>query len=79
LGGCKTLPYLILTTGYWFPGFVLAIWDFGGRHSHWGDGAMMPRHIRYIDKRNLVAIMNPSYFGKLLNLPIDKIDIIVLK
>jgi len=58
---------------------VLAIWDFGGGHSHQGGGAMMPRHIRYIDKEKLAVIINPSYFGKFLNLPIDKIDIIVLK
>jgi hypothetical protein len=35
--------------------------------------------MRYIDKRKLTAIINSSYFGKLFNLPIDKIDIIVLK
>jgi len=29
----------------------------------------------YIDKRKLAVIINPSYFGRFLNLPIDKIDI----
>jgi hypothetical protein len=40
---------------------------------------MMPRHIRYIDKSKLVAIIDPSYFDSQAHLPIDKIDIIVLK
>jgi len=40
---------------------------------------MMPRHMRYIDKLKVVAIINPSYFGSQVDLPIDKIDIIVLK
>ena len=40
---------------------------------------MMPRHIRYIDKWKVAAIINPSYFGSREHLPIDKIDIIVLK
>jgi hypothetical protein len=35
--------------------------------------------MRHIDKRKLAAIINPSYFGKFFDLPIDKIDIIVLK
>jgi len=35
----------------------------------------IPRYIRYIDKRKLAVIINPSYFGKFLDLPIDKIDI----
>jgi len=37
---------------------------------------MIPRYIRYIDKRKLAVIINPSYFGKFFDLPIDKIDII---
>jgi hypothetical protein len=39
----------------------------------------VPRLIRYIDKRKAGVIINPSYFGKLSDLPIDKIDIMVLK
>ena len=37
----------------------------------------IPRNVRYIDnKRKLAVIINPSYFGKFLNLTtIDKIDI----
>jgi len=35
--------------------------------------------MRDIDKGNPVAIINSSYFGKFLNLPIDKIEYIVLK
>jgi hypothetical protein len=47
----------------------------------WGccSGAVMPRHMRYIDKRKAAVMINPSYFGKLTDLPIDKIDIIVLE
>jgi hypothetical protein len=46
---------------------VFVAWDleFGG-DGHWGGGAMMPRYIRYIDKRKLAGIIKPSYFGKLL-------------
>jgi len=33
------------------------------------------RYMRDIDKRRPAVIINPSYFGKFLNLPIDKIDI----
>ena len=40
---------------------------------------LIPRYVRYIDKTKLTAIINPSYFGKLVDLPIDKIDIIGLK
>ncbi len=36
---------------------------------------LIPRYIRHIDKRKLAVIINPSYFGKFLNLAIDKIDI----
>jgi hypothetical protein len=41
--------------------------------------SLLPRYIRYIDKRKPAVIINPSYFGKFFDLPIDKIDIIVLK
>jgi hypothetical protein len=59
---------------------VFGAWDLGfGGDGHWGGGALIPRYIRYIDKMKVVAIMNPSYFGRLPDLPIDKIDIIVLK
>ena len=44
-------------------------------HGHWDGGAMIPRYIRDIDKRKPTVIINPSYFGKFLDLPIDKIDI----
>jgi hypothetical protein len=37
------------------------------------------RYLRYIDKRKGQRIIRPSYFGEWSNLPIDKIDIIVLE
>jgi hypothetical protein len=39
-----------------------------------GGGLAIPRHMRDIDKRKLVVIINQSYFDKLTDLPIDKID-----
>ena len=39
---------------------------------------MIPRYVRDIDKRKLVVIINQSYFGKLIDSAIDKIDILVL-
>jgi hypothetical protein len=51
--------------------------DLGSRGvRRWG---MMPRSMRYIDKRKAAVIINPSYFGRFTDLPIDKIDIIVLE
>jgi len=41
----------------------------------WGNLSLIPRYIRDIDKRKLAVIIKPSYFGKFLNLPIDKIAI----
>jgi hypothetical protein len=35
----------------------------------------IPRYMRDIDKRKLAVIIKLSYFGKFINLPIDKIDI----
>ena len=35
----------------------------------------IPRFIRHIDKRKLAVIIKLNYFGKFLNLPIDKIAI----
>jgi len=42
---------------------------------HWHGRAIIPRYIRDIDKRKPAVIINPSYFGRFLDLPIDKIDI----
>jgi hypothetical protein len=39
---------------------------------------MIPRYIRDIDKRRPVVIINQSYCGEFIDLPIDKIDILVL-
>jgi hypothetical protein len=39
---------------------------------------MMPRYVRDIDIRKPVVIINQSYFGECLCLPIDKIEYIVL-
>jgi hypothetical protein len=44
-----------------------------------GGGAMIPCYIRDIDKRRPVVIINQSYFGEFIDLPIDKIEHIVLK
>jgi len=54
---------------------VLGIQDFGRRNGRCSGGAMIPRYVRDIDKRKPTVIINPSYFGKFLDLPIDKIDI----
>jgi len=54
---------------------VLEIWDLAEGDGPWDGGAMIPRFIRHIDKRKLAVIIKLSYFGKFLNLPIDKIDI----
>jgi hypothetical protein len=47
---------------------ILGDGDSGGR-------AMIPRYIRDIDNRKPAVIINPSYFGRFFDLPIDKIDI----